>query len=65
MVEIDPEIVKKFAHDVKSPLTSLGILVHTLKKDLPPARKEDLKVMQEELDRIDLMVNSLRDKVIT
>jgi two-component system, NtrC family, sensor histidine kinase HydH len=46
------------AHEIRNPLTSINILIHSLTENLPPetAHREDLKVIEEEIQRINEIV---------
>jgi signal transduction histidine kinase len=46
------------AHEVNNPLTTIKILIHSLKEDIPanvPAR-EDIEIVQGEIDKISMLV---------
>ncbi len=47
------------AHEIRNPLTSINILVHSLAENLPSEipQKEDLKVIEEELRRVNQIVD--------
>jgi len=47
------------AHEIRNPLTSINILIHSLMETLPSgdSHKEDLKVIKEEIHRINEIVD--------
>ncbi|OGQ11719.1 MAG: hypothetical protein A2026_21995 [Deltaproteobacteria bacterium RBG_19FT_COMBO_46_12] len=47
------------AHEIRNPLTSINILIHSLASNLPSgtSQKEDLKVIEEEIHRINEIVD--------
>jgi len=52
------ELAAGIAHEIRNPLTSINILIHSLTVNLPPetAYREDLKVIEEEIQRINEIV---------
>jgi len=47
------------AHEIRNPLTSINILIHSLTENLPSGNsdREDLKVIEEEINRINEIVD--------
>jgi two-component system sensor histidine kinase HydH len=52
------QLAAGIAHEIRNPLTSINILIHSLTVNLPPetAHREDLKVIEEEIQRINEIV---------
>jgi two-component system sensor histidine kinase AtoS len=52
------QLAAGIAHEVRNPLTSINILIHSMTENLPPetAHREDLKVIEEEIQRINEIV---------
>jgi len=52
------QLAAGIAHEIRNPLTSINILIHSLTENLPPeaTHREDLKVIQEEIARINEIV---------
>jgi len=52
------QLAAGIAHEIRNPLTSINILIHSLTESLPPetAHREDLKVIEEEIQRINEIV---------
>ncbi len=52
------QLAAGIAHEIRNPLTSINILIHSLTESLPPetAHREDLKVIEEEIQRINRIV---------
>jgi len=48
------QLAAGIAHEIRNPLTSINILIHSLTEDLPSgnSHREDLKVIEEEINRI-------------
>ncbi|MGZ3604049.1 MAG: two-component system sensor histidine kinase NtrB [Thermodesulfobacteriota bacterium] len=48
------QLAAGIAHEIRNPLTSINILIHSLTENFPPedSPREDLKVIEEEIDRI-------------
>ncbi|MGZ3536672.1 MAG: GAF domain-containing protein [Thermodesulfobacteriota bacterium] len=48
------QLAAGIAHEIRNPLTSINILIHSLTENFPPedSHREDLKVIEEEIDRI-------------
>jgi len=48
------QLAAGFAHEIRNPLTSINILIHSLTENLPSgnSHREDLKVIEEEINRI-------------
>lgn len=46
------------AHEVNNPLTTIKILIHSLKEDIPAtmSAREDLEIVQGEIDKISMLV---------
>ncbi|MEW6376715.1 MAG: GAF domain-containing protein [Thermodesulfobacteriota bacterium] len=53
------QLAAGIAHEIRNPLTSINILIHSLTKNLPSgnAQREDLKVIEEEIHRINEIVD--------
>jgi len=53
------QLAAGIAHEIRNPLTSINILIHSLTENLPTkdSRWEDLKVIEEEILRINEIVN--------
>ncbi len=53
------QLAAGLAHEIRNPLTSIHILIHSLMERLPTenAHRQDLKVITEEIDRINEIVN--------
>lgn len=53
------QLAAGIAHEIRNPLTSINILIHAFTENLPPedSRGEDLKVIEEEVDRINEIVD--------
>jgi len=53
------QLAAGIAHEIRNPLTSINILIHSLAQSLPfeSPQKEDLKVIEEELRRINEIVD--------
>ena len=53
------QLAAGIAHEIRNPLTSINILIHSLAQSLPfeNPQKEDLKVIEEELRRINEIVD--------
>lgn len=52
------QLAAGIAHEIRNPLTSINILIHSLTESLPPetSHREDLKVIEEEIQRINEIV---------
>jgi two-component system, NtrC family, sensor histidine kinase HydH len=52
------QLAAGIAHEIRNPLTSINILIHSLTESLSPetAHREDLKVIEEEIQRINQIV---------
>jgi two-component system sensor histidine kinase HydH len=52
------QLAAGIAHEIRNPLTSINILIHSMTESLPPetAHREDLKVIEEEIQRINDIV---------
>jgi signal transduction histidine kinase/putative methionine-R-sulfoxide reductase with GAF domain len=48
------QLAAGIAHEIRNPLTSINILIHSLTENFPSedSHREDLKVIEEEIDRI-------------
>ena len=48
------QLAAGIAHEIRNPLTSINILIHSLTENFPAedSHREDLKVIEEEIDRI-------------
>jgi signal transduction histidine kinase/putative methionine-R-sulfoxide reductase with GAF domain len=53
------QLAAGIAHEIRNPLTSINILIHSLTDHLPDesAHREDLKVIEEEINRINEIVD--------
>ena len=53
------QLAAGIAHEIRNPLTSINILIHSLMETLPSgdSHKEDLKVIKEEIHRINEIVD--------
>jgi signal transduction histidine kinase/putative methionine-R-sulfoxide reductase with GAF domain len=53
------QLAAGIAHEIRNPLTSINILIHSMTENLPPehSRWEDLKVIEEEISRINEIVD--------
>jgi signal transduction histidine kinase/putative methionine-R-sulfoxide reductase with GAF domain len=53
------QLAAGITHEIRNPLTSINILIHSLKENLPSevAHREDLKVIEEEIHRINEIVD--------
>jgi signal transduction histidine kinase/putative methionine-R-sulfoxide reductase with GAF domain len=53
------QLAAGIAHEIRNPLTSINILIHSLTDNLPyeSAHREDLKVIEEEINRINEIVD--------
>ena len=53
------ELAAGIAHEIRNPLTSINILIHSLTENFPPetAHHEDLQVIEEEISRINEIVD--------
>jgi signal transduction histidine kinase len=53
------QLAAGFAHEIRNPLTSINILIHSMTEGLPygDSHKEDLKVVEEEINRINEIVD--------
>ncbi|MGO8991061.1 MAG: GAF domain-containing protein [bacterium] len=53
------QLAAGIAHEIRNPLTSINILIHSLTENFPPesARREDLRVIEEEIRRINEIVD--------
>jgi signal transduction histidine kinase len=53
------QLAAGIAHEIRNPLTSINILIHSLTENLPAedSRGEDLKVIGEEVDRMNEIVD--------
>ena len=53
------ELAAGIAHEIRNPLTSINILIHSLTENFPSenARREDLQVIEEEIRRINEIVD--------
>jgi signal transduction histidine kinase/putative methionine-R-sulfoxide reductase with GAF domain len=53
------QLAAGIAHEIRNPLTSINILIHSMTENLPSgdSRKEDLKVIEEEINRINEIVD--------
>ena len=53
------QLAAGIAHEIRNPLTSINILIHSLAENLPSgdSSKEDLKVIEEEIHRINEIVD--------
>ena len=66
MSEKNPEfvlLVRKYIHDIRSPLTSLTVLSHLLKKSSTPEQAKDLEVMKREIDKSIDLIQKLSDEI--
>jgi two-component system sensor histidine kinase HydH len=53
------QLAAGIAHEIRNPLTSINILIHSLREGLSSENShgEDLKVIEEEIDRINVIVD--------
>jgi signal transduction histidine kinase len=53
------QLAAGIAHEIRNPLTSINILIHSMTEDLPSgdSHKEDLEVIEEEINRINQIVD--------
>jgi two-component system sensor histidine kinase AtoS len=53
------QLAAGIAHEIRNPLTSINILIHSLTENFPPenAHREDLQVIEEEIRRINEIVD--------
>jgi signal transduction histidine kinase/putative methionine-R-sulfoxide reductase with GAF domain len=53
------QLAAGIAHEIRNPLTSINILIHSLTENLPSgtSHREDLKVIEEEIHRINEIVD--------
>jgi signal transduction histidine kinase len=53
------QLAAGIAHEIRNPLTSINILIHSLTENFPPenAQREDLQVIEEEIRRINEIVD--------
>jgi signal transduction histidine kinase/putative methionine-R-sulfoxide reductase with GAF domain len=53
------QLAAGIAHEIRNPLTSINILIHSLTENLPSgaSQKEDLQVIEEEIHRINEIVD--------
>jgi len=53
------QLAAGIAHEIRNPLTSINILIHSITSNLPSgtSQKEDLKVIEEEIHRINEIVD--------
>jgi len=53
------QLAAGIAHEIRNPLTSINILIHSLRENLPSgnAQREDLKVVEEEIQRINEIID--------
>lgn len=53
------QLAAGIAHEIRNPLTSINILIHSLTENVPPetAHHEDLQVIEEEISRINEIVD--------
>jgi two-component system sensor histidine kinase HydH len=55
------EAARTLAHEIKNPLSALTLQMALLKKTLPATSKEDLGVMDQELERLNQLTNKISD----
>jgi len=53
------QLAAGIAHEIRNPLTSINILIHSLREKLPPhnSQRQDLQVIEEEIHRINEIVD--------
>jgi signal transduction histidine kinase len=59
------ELTSKMVHDVRTPLTILNMIAYTMEEKLKndPDGQEQLRIMKEELPKIDKIVSEYREQI--
>lgn len=59
------ELTSKMVHDVRTPLTILNMIVYSFEKKLgsSPESQEELRIMKEEIPKIEKIVTEYREKI--
>lgn len=55
------EITRTLSHEIKNPLSAIRIQTAILKRTLPEARRNDLRIIEEEVQRLSLLTDRIGD----